>query len=388
MNKSNKENSIDKILRKRYILALSIIAFLVLFSQITLQYTIKKQENDSRVVNIAGRQRMLSQRISKDILAIYVAENSFEEKKYLDELIASASLWSRSHEGLINGDKELGLPGKNSQVVLKLFSNIEENYKNILNASNSIITMYENNSLNKKSIYSKLLIIKENEPTFLKGMDTIVFQYDDEARTKVKFIKNLEYTIMFITFIVLLLEIKYIFRPAELQIKNTLVALNNHATTDEMTGLLNRRTGLLILEKELKKAKRLLSDLTICFIDLNGLKYVNDNYGHFEGDWFIKNIANILQDIIRSGDTAFRLGGDEFIIILNNCSIDEATRVLSRIDAAINAVNNNCHKPYKIGISYGLANYKNHHGKTIEEFIHFADEQMYENKKIKKHKVY
>lgn len=384
MNTIDKENRIDKILRKRYILALSIIAFLVMSSQITIQYTIKKQENDSRIVNIAGRQRMLSQKIAKDIFAIYIAEDSIEEKKYLDELKSSTLLWSRSHEGLVNGDMELGLPGNNSAVILTLFSNIEQNYRSILDAANSILSMSQSNVLNKKNIYAKLLIVKENEPIFLNGMDTIVFKYDDEAKIKVTYIRRLEFIIMFITFIVLILEIRYIFRPAERQIKAALIALNSCATTDEMTGLLNRRTGLLILEKELEKAKRLSADLTICFIDLDGLKFVNDNYGHFEGDWFITTISIILQDTIRSGDTAFRLGGDEFVIILANCTINKARKVLNRIEDVIKEVNKKNYKPYKIGISYGFANYKSNHAKTIEEFIHFADKQMYEDKKLKK----
>ena len=387
MTKIDKENSIDKILRKRYILALSIIAFLVLFSQLTIQYTLKKQENDSRVVNIAGRQRMLSQRISKDILAIYISESSTEQRNYLNELKISTSLWSISHEGLINGDVKLGLPGKNSPVILKLFSDLEPNYRKILEASNSIIAMAENKILNKNDVYAELSVVKENEPIFLKGMDTIVFQYDDEARTKVTFIKHLEYTLMFVTFLVLILEIKYIFRPAEKQIKTTLASLNNHATIDGMTGLINRRTGLLILEKELEKAKRLSANLTICFIDLDGLKFVNDNYGHFEGDWFIKSISNTLQDSIRSGDTAFRLGGDEFIIILTNCNLDEATIVLKRINDSIAAINTNSNKPFKIGFSYGFAEHKIFQAKTVDEFIHYADEQMYEDKKMKKNSI-
>jgi len=385
MGESNKKNKhITNILRKRYILALSIIAFLVLFTQITIQYTIKKQESDSRVVNIAGRQRMLSQRISKDVLAIYLANDAKSKKFYLEELIFSTNLWAHSHEGLINGDKELGLPGKNSTTVSNLFHNIDSNYNKILEAASSVIAMEQSGDYNKAALSSKISIIKENEPIFLKGMDTIVFQYDSEAREKVAFIKHLELIIMFITFIVLVLEVMYIFRPAEKQLNVTLAALNNHATIDEMTGLINRRTGLLILEKEFEKAKRSSSDLTIGFIDLDGLKFVNDNFGHKEGDWFITRFVDALNEIIRSEDTSFRFGGDEFILIFSHCNLEEGKKVLLRLEEKLEDINKTSNKAYNIGISYGLAEYNTISPRNIEEFIHYADEKMYENKKAKR----
>jgi len=91
-NYSNSEK-IGRMLRRRYIIALSIIAFLVIFSQVIIQYRINKQQDDSRVVNISGRQRMLSQRINKDAFGLYVSTDEKEQKRYLDELTQSLDLW-------------------------------------------------------------------------------------------------------------------------------------------------------------------------------------------------------------------------------------------------------------------------------------------------------
>lgn len=90
-NCSNSQK-IGRMLRKRYIIALSIIAFLVVFSQVIIQYSITKQQDDSRVVNISGRQRMLSQRINKDAFGLYVSVDEKEQKLYLDELTQSLDL--------------------------------------------------------------------------------------------------------------------------------------------------------------------------------------------------------------------------------------------------------------------------------------------------------
>ena len=128
------KNSIEivSMLRKKYVLALSILVFMLLLSQVMIQYTIYSSRDDSRVVNIAGRQRMLSQRITKIALEIYTSTDSKQQVAYLDELNTSLQLWERSHQGLQNGDENLSLPGKNSPKIVEMFRGIEPQYKAIL----------------------------------------------------------------------------------------------------------------------------------------------------------------------------------------------------------------------------------------------------------------
>lgn len=116
---ADREISLETVnmLKKKYILALSILTIMLLLSQIIIQYSISDEQHDSRVINIAGRQRMLSQRINKSAFALYITTDAAEKKRYLDELNTSLELWKKSHEGLKNGDKELGLPGENSSKI-------------------------------------------------------------------------------------------------------------------------------------------------------------------------------------------------------------------------------------------------------------------------------
>lgn len=86
--------------------------FLVLLSQFVIQFTIHLESADSTVINIAGRQRMLSQRINKCAFGFNQAKDESERAHYLDELKISVALWERSQNGLLYGDKELGLPGR------------------------------------------------------------------------------------------------------------------------------------------------------------------------------------------------------------------------------------------------------------------------------------
>lgn len=147
--------------------------------------------------------------------------------------------------------------------------------------------------------------------------------------------------------------------------------LEYYANNDILTGIFNRRGGMQILEQAINMASRHKLPLTICFIDINGLKAVNDRDGHNEGDRFIERVSDSIRDRIRKSDTVFRFGGDEFIIILPGCNSVEATEIITDIKGA------------KIDFSYGITSYKE--GMTIDELIGEADRVMYRNKKYESH---
>ncbi len=106
-----------------YIAALSTVALLTVLGQVVIQSALQQQSSDALVINIAGRQRMLSQRLSKAALALEVFPDVRQQNA--DELRGVIVLWQRSQEGLQHGDTALGLPGNNSETVKRLFANIE-----------------------------------------------------------------------------------------------------------------------------------------------------------------------------------------------------------------------------------------------------------------------
>jgi len=192
-----------------YILALSLVAILTISSQVLIHHTLEIQANDSRIINISGRQRMLSQRITKTALLIRASQNETEKTKLLETFNDIVKLWKKSHLGLQFGDQSLQLPvGQNSDAITSMFSRLQPHYEAMIEAANIILN-------NQEIISSKAFqIILENEHQFLTWMDKITFQYDDEAKQRVKGIKHIEMTLMLVTLFLLFLEALFIFRPA------------------------------------------------------------------------------------------------------------------------------------------------------------------------------
>jgi diguanylate cyclase (GGDEF)-like protein len=169
------------------------------------------------------------------------------------------------------------------------------------------------------------------------------------------------------------------------------------ASTDALTGIVNRRTVLVVLEKQFSLASRKGDDLAVIFCDIDGLKTVNDNMGHAAGDQFIKLASSALLDSLRDCDTVGRLGGDEFLIVLPDCDSAGAALIDARIEAALARVNAGP-KPFPISLSRGIATRRElesaeaGHGEipagapgpavvSAQALVELADSRMYEAKR-------
>lgn len=206
-----------------YLIALGCIALAIILSQLLIQLSISDQQDDARVINVAGRQRMLSQKIAK--VSLKIKQDSLPQQSDLKELKTALDLWKRSHDGLLNGDDSLGLKGNNSPTIVEMFELIASNFSAIDNSASAI--------LRKENIDEQVSIILANEADFLAGMNAIVFQYDQEASEKVISLRNTEFLLFLGSLLIIALELIFVFRPLANNIQSTVAELQESETSSK-----------------------------------------------------------------------------------------------------------------------------------------------------------
>ena len=151
--------------------------------------------------------------------------------------------------------------------------------------------------------------------------------------------------------------------------------------TDALTGLPNTRFMFMHLTRELARADRLKSEVSLLVMDLDGFKEINDNHGHHVGDRALLEVANVLRTAIRPYDICVRYAGDEFIVVLSGCGREEAENKRVELQQAIDRVVFEARpgKRVPLAISVGAAVFP-HDGDTYESLLAQADSRMYRDK--------
>jgi len=156
--------------------------------------------------------------------------------------------------------------------------------------------------------------------------------------------------------------------------------LSNLALTDELTGLYNRRGFLALAERQLKLARRSGRSLLLFFIDVDGLKEINDVFGHAEGDAALKCTAEALEATFRDSDVIARLGGDEFAVLAIEASGQSEVTIRERLTEFLNSASRQ-ESDYKLSVSLGTARFDPWNQTSIRDLIAEADQAMYERKR-------
>ena len=169
------------------------------------------------------------------------------------------------------------------------------------------------------------------------------------------------------------LEEKVARRTSELAAANE--QLHQLSIMDELTGLHNRRGFMLLAEEQLLYAKRTGRNLLVFYADLDGLKQINDQYGHIVGDEAILTAAHALNQTFRASDIKARLGGDEFIVLAVEAKEHDAQTLLARLHEKF-ADNN-------LSISVGVVTFDAKNEISIPDLVARADQAMYSEKRRK-----
>lgn len=153
------------------------------------------------------------------------------------------------------------------------------------------------------------------------------------------------------------------------------VQMELKASMDEMTGLYNKNRLLALLDEKVYDSQ----NIAVIYWDVNRLKYVNDNFGHIAGDRLIIKVAEAIRSSARKDDAAFRYGDDEFVMIINDGTVEIVQEILKRWELAIGKAAEGCNFPVSASVGYAIGERK-----YLEDVIAEADKNMY----MCKHKVH
>ena len=250
-------------IRKWYLLALAGIALTIIIAQLLIQSHLNSQLNDSRVINVAGRQRALSQKLVKEVLLLNQTTDLENRKLIVSELAQTVTVWKASHKGLQKGNLDMNLPAEEDAEILSLFQNIELHHRAMVNAAEAILSK---DKITPIDFVKQKSILLENERSFLRLMDNIVNKYDERSNAKLQNLKQKEYWLLAFSLLILLLEMLFIFRPLSIQIRKTISNLIQSQFKSDTNA---------------KEIKILLSEKEKSLQELQELNFVIDNAALF-----------------------------------------------------------------------------------------------------------
>ena len=160
--------------------------------------------------------------------------------------------------------------------------------------------------------------------------------------------------------------------------------LREQSIRDELSGLLNRRGFFSLAQQQLKLARRNGDQVHVYFIDLDGMKPINDQLGHDCGDQALRDAASVIRESFRESDVLGRLGGDEFVSLCIESGSPRQPWAADRIQACVNELNATKDRKYRLSLSVGCVTCDPQAPETIEQLVRRADTAMYAHKQGKR----
>jgi diguanylate cyclase (GGDEF)-like protein len=353
----HEERRVARALNRRYLIALTLIALLATAAWSSIHLVISQQESNAAIVNVSGRQRMLSQRTS--LYAVLLVNSRGSDAQVRQTLRSAVNLMQRSHRALTRGDEAMGLPAEMSEQVRAMYFQqplaLDRQVREYLGHVESLLATAPERLTPDNADLQRITHLGPGP--LLTSLDKMVNQYQSEGEAAVSRLQKVETLVWISTLLLLLLEALFIFRPIARQVRSVIrrlrslsedlsqakagleqrvqertAELERIAHFDPLTNVPNRRHLSSNLNRAISRAHRRGSSLAVCFMDLDHFKPINDRHGHAFGDELLIVISDRLLKVMRTEDILGRLGGDEFALILDEVTDrQEIVPVLDRV---------------------------------------------------------
>lgn len=361
--------------------------------------TFQTMESDSNFVNYSGKLRATSYKMAQ---LSNVLINSKDDEKPRKELEENILLYDSILNNIYYGNAELGMSKLTHMPTIEKLIHIKEQWHAKYKGAFQSVLKYED--------LKSLELINSEIANYVGTINEMVTSYSENSSYKVIHAKLMNWILIIIAvlvaFISFLIINNGIRKPISSLIEdlkklslvdNDLAKKIELANTDEITEMtgyfneliydaltkaFNRKSGIAKLSSLIQHDDRRQIKMSLCFIDINGLKQVNDVLGHKYGDELIVSVVNVIKSVIREYDFIIRLGGDEFLIVFSGINIESAEAVWKRIVDLYEKINQVENRKYLISVSHGIVDYNNKQKSEVDILIKDADEKMYEEKRV------
>lgn len=354
-----------------YALVFTSLAAWAVFAYFTTTEIIRSQQEYANIINVTGKQRMLSQKTAL-FSKRYYEEQDENLKKHLLELY---TLMKKDHENIINNhvksEKTITLYHDGPRPLNLMTSQYFELLSQFLTKPNKPL----------------LRNIQDHSFNLLPYLNSAVSAFEKESDEKTQLLMERELFILFGTLFTLFLEAVFIVIPAikkaslhESELKSLIrertAELEKLSVTDQLTKIYNRRYIDTTLSSEIERAKRYGHSFSVVLIDIDFFKKVNDTYGHQAGDHVLQCIAHLLSTNVRKADMVGRWGGEEFLITTTESDSSKVLQFAEKLRHIIEVYEYGTVE--NITCSLGVTHYIK--GDTTTSIVSRADSALYEAK--------
>lgn len=335
--------------------------------------------NDAVAINLSGRQRMLTQRMTKSLLQL---QSPGEDRIVIEqEFLDAAQVFDRTLLAFERGGMTVGGDGN----PVELQSVGSDQARTLIDQTNiewqPLRDSLQPYAAGRQPVpvevfdFARQQMVKHNLHLLgLMNRLTSHLEHDSKERANLlRLIQSLVFVLALINFVAIVRGFHLLTRQAE----QASEFYGDLAMRDPLTGLFNRRQFNEALEREIASANRRGACFTLLLLDLDGFKLVNDRLGHHAGDTVLRTVAERLGSQARSNDTVARIGGDEFVLICPDLCDERSAALVS--ERLLNLLNEEIllgAGSARIGASIGIAVYPNH-AHTVDDLIRAADGAMY-----------
>lgn len=406
---------------KRYALALFLIATLSTLAFTGLILALKDADNSAFLVNISGKQRMLSQTIALDAYRICELKQQLNGKDQQDvaqKISIIGSRLTRHINEMSLANQQLSTGRFINQPHVEVSDELTELYFGAQQLAQQVdeylalatqIVPLKSNAENR----DKLNHLSEISLSLVVDLDKAVRIYQKEGEQKLHIVKIVESFVWLITIVVLLFEVIFIFQPLVRKVASFATKMESYtreleyqveyrtlkleklnqslidlAYHDALTGLQNRLNLEQDIERITQQFEKYRTPFAVLMIDIDWFKAVNDSYGHDAGDFVLKEVADLLLGSVRQKDYVYRAGGEEFVILFESLSLEEAQQKAEEVRQKVeNHAFTYNEIQIKKTVSIGVYHSDLAPAKNVKFILKVVDDALYRSKAVGRNRV-